>query len=138
MSSCTSWPCFQGWSGGVCQAAGIIIDVQVARVGTWQPGSPHGSRMGYLQWLISCGLLRLDPGAWGEHLTSQLPWETAWLLVICGSPVYLVVAEFSNCVLWPIMIELMVVLLTFFFVVSVVPLVGSWCYSRELVSNLMK
>ena len=24
-----------------------------------------------------------------------------------------------------------------FFVVSMVPLVGSWCYSREMVSNLM-
>ena len=33
----------------------------------------------------------------------------------CVSPVYLVVNEFSSCVIWPLMIGLMVVLLTFFF-----------------------
>ena len=32
----------------------------------------------------------------------------------CISPVYLVVDEFSSCVIWPLMIGLMVVLLTFF------------------------
>ena len=32
-------------------------------------------------------------------------------LVICGSPVYLMVAEFSNCILWPLTIGLMVILL---------------------------
>ena len=32
----------------------------------------------------------------------------------CVSPVYLVVDEFSPCVLWSLMIGLMVVLLTFF------------------------
>ena len=36
------------------------------------------------------------------------------LLVTYGSPVYLVVDELRPCVLWPLMIELMVVLLTFF------------------------
>ena len=51
---------------------------------------------------------------WWEHVTSQLPWAAAWLLVTCGSPACLVVAEFSTCVLWPLMIGLMVVLLTFF------------------------
>ena len=40
----------------------------------------------------------------GKHLTSQLPWLAAWLLVTIGSPVYLVVAEFSTCFLWPLTI----------------------------------
>ena len=44
-------------------------------------GSPDGSITGYLPWLISCRLLQLNPGAWGEHLTSQLTWAAAWLLV---------------------------------------------------------
>ena len=35
------------------------------------------------------------------------------LLVTCGSPVYLVVDDFSPCALWSLMIGLMVVLLTF-------------------------
>ena len=43
----------------------------------------------------------LKPGAWGEHLTSQLLWEAAWLLVICSSAVYLVVDDLRPCcVLW--------------------------------------
>ena len=29
------------------------------------PGSPHGSRMGYVPWIISCTLLQLNPGAQG-------------------------------------------------------------------------
>ena len=36
--------------------------------------------------------------------------DLRWKLVTCGRPVYLVVAEFSNCVLWPITIWLMVIL----------------------------
>ena len=51
--------------------------VWAPRAETWRPGSLHGSRMGYLPWLISCGLLRLNPGARGEHLTSLFPWVTA-------------------------------------------------------------
>ena len=43
----------------------------------------------YFRW---CWLLQLNPRAWGEHLTSQLSWAAAWLLVTCGSPVHLVVA----------------------------------------------
>ena len=35
-------------------------------------------------------LFRLNPGAWGEHLTSQLSWVAAWILVTCVCPVYLV------------------------------------------------
>ena len=84
----------------------------------------------------SCGLLRLISRAWGEHLTSQLSWAAAWLLVTCISPIYLVVDEFSPCVLWPLMIGLMVVMLTFFHMVSMVLLTGSWRYSREWVWNL--
>ena len=85
----------------------------------------------------TCRLLWLNPRAWGKDLTSQLPWAAVWLLVTFGSPVYIVVAdEFSTCLLWPLVIGIMVVLLTFFFHVNVVPLVGSWCYSREWVWNL--
>ena len=74
---------------------------------------------------IQCGLLRLNPGAWGEHLISQLSWSAACLLVTCIIPVYLVVDEFSPCVLWPLMIGLMVVMLTFFHMVSMILLIGS-------------
>ena len=35
-------------------------------------------------------MLRLNPGAWGELLTSQLSWVAAWLLVTRVCPVYLV------------------------------------------------
>ena len=65
-------------------------DVWIARTGTWQPESPHGSRMGYLPWLKSCWLLQLNHGAWGEDLTSQLSWVAAWLLVTGVCPVCLV------------------------------------------------
>ena len=64
----------------------------------------------------------------------RLPWTAVWLLVICGTPVYLVVAEFSPCVTpydWANGGSVDV-----FFMVSMVPLVGSWCYSREWVWNL--
>ena len=37
-----------------------------------------------------CWLLRLNPRAWGEDLTSQLSWVAAWLLVTRVCPVYLV------------------------------------------------
>ena len=84
----------------------------------------------------SCRLLQLNPGGWGEHLTDQLPWAAAWLLVTCLSPVYLVVNEFSPCVLWPLMIALMVVLLTFFPLVSMVLVIRSWCYCKEWAWNL--
>ena len=47
-------------------------------------------------------------------ITSQLSWEAAWLLVKCGSPVYLVVDELRPCALWLLMIGLIVVPLTFF------------------------
>ena len=65
----------------------------------------------------SCGLLWLNPGEQGENLTSRLSWAAAWLLVTRVCHVYLV-DEFSPCVLWPVMIGLMVVLLTFFWMVS--------------------
>ena len=83
-----------------------------------------------------CGLLWLNPGARGEHLTGQLTWAAAWLLVTRICPVYLL-DEFSHCVLWPLMIEIMVVL----FDVSLdgeygFTSMGSWCYSRGLVWNL--
>ena len=54
------------------------------------------------------GLLRLNLGAWGD-LSSKLTWAAAWLLVMRICPAYLV-DEFSPCVLWPLMIELMMVL----------------------------
>ena len=71
-----------------------------------------------------------------KHLTSQLSWAATWLLVICGNPVYLVLDELRPCVLRSLMIGLMVVLLTFFDMMSMVLLRGSWCYSREWVWNL--
>ena len=74
---------------------------------------------------ILCGLLRLNPGAWGEHLTSQLSWATAWLLVTCANSVYLVVDEFSPCVLRSLMIGLMVLVLIFVHMVSMILLIGS-------------
>ena len=39
---------------------------------------------------ILCLLLLLNPGARGEHLTSQLSWVAAWLLVTCFCLFYLV------------------------------------------------
>ena len=69
--------------------------------------------------ILFCGLLPLNRRAWGEHLTSQLSWVASCLLVARVCPVYLVV-EFSPCVLRPLMIGLIVVLLTFFWMVSMV------------------
>lgn len=46
-----------------------------------------------------------------EH---ELSWAFARLLVICVSPDYQVVDEFSPCVLWPFMTGLMAVPQTFF------------------------
>ena len=86
---------------------------------------------------IEADCSRLKPRAGGEHLTSQLSWAAAWLLVTCGSPVYLVVDELSPCVLWPLMIRLAgSVFFLFFLTWWVVLLIGSWCYSREWVWNL--
>ena len=84
---------------------------------------------------LFCGLLWLNPGAWGEHLTSGLSWEAAWLLVTCVSPVYLIVDEFSLCVLWPL--DWVNCWLRWrFHMVSMVLLIGSWWYCREWVWNL--
>ena len=63
---------------------------------------------------IEADYSRLKPGAQQEHLISQPSLEAAWLLVTCGSPVYLVVDELRPYVLWPLMTGPMVVLLTFF------------------------
>ena len=52
--------------------------------------SSHKSRMGYLPWLMLCWLLRVNLGAWREHLTSQLSWVATWLLATRVFPVYLV------------------------------------------------
>ena len=68
---------------------------------------------------IICGLLQLYPGARREDLSSQLFLTAVWLLVTCVCPVCLV-DEFSPCVLWPLIIELMLVLLTFFWMVIMV------------------
>ena len=51
---------------------------------------------------------------WNSRSQTDLRWKLCilrWKLVICGSCVYLVVAEFSTCVLWPRTIGLMVILL---------------------------
>ena len=54
----------------------------------------------------------------------------------CVSPVYLIVYEFSPCFTWTLMIGLLMVLLTFFHIMSLFLLKGSWCYSREWLWNL--
>ena len=55
---------------------------------------------------IEADCSRLKPGAQREHLISQPSLEAAWLLVTCGSPVYLVVDELRPCVLSHLMIVL--------------------------------
>ena len=54
----------------------------------WQ--TPHGKTV-WMIWVKRClsRLLRLNPGAWGEYLTSQLLWVAAWLLVTRICHVYL-------------------------------------------------
>ena len=94
MGSCVSWPCYQGRSGGGYGATRITICVQLAREATWWPRSSHKSRIGFPQWLMSCWLLQLNPGARGNHLNSQIPWVSAWLLVTRVCPVYLVKESF--------------------------------------------
>ena len=64
---------FWGWTHWETE-----LGVKAAGAGTWWPGSPHGSRMGYLPCLVSCRLLQLNAGAQGEHLTSQLSWAAAY------------------------------------------------------------
>ena len=49
---------------------------------------------------------RRKPGARGKHLTNQLSWAAASLLVTCSSSVYLVVDELRPYVLWSLMIGL--------------------------------
>ena len=90
MGSCIAWRCFQGRSGGGYGTTGIAISMQLARAGTWLPRSSHKSRMGYLPWLMSCWLLRLNSGLRREHPTSELSWVATWLLVTRVFPVYLV------------------------------------------------
>ena len=63
-------------------ATWIAICVQLARAGTWRPRNSHKSRTGYLPWLMSCWLLRLNSRVLREHLTSQLSWVAARLLLI--------------------------------------------------------
>ena len=109
--------------------------------GKRRPGIPYGSRMGWLSLLISWGLLRLNPRMWMEHLTSQLSWTAAWLLLTCGNPAYLVVDELWPCVLWLLIIVLMEVLLTIFwhreygFTYRELMLSGEWVWGlRKKVS----
>ena len=63
--------------------------------------------MGYLPWLISRGLLRLNPMR--EHLITELSLAAASVLVACSGPVSLVVDVLSPSVLC--MIALMAILL---------------------------
>ena len=87
----------------------------------------------------ACGLFQLNPEARGEYLTSRLSWPATWLLVTRVYPTYLV-DELRPCVLRPLIIGLMVVLLTFFFLNGEYGFtsMGSWCYSTEWVWNLKK
>ena len=72
----------QGYVDGLLRLGGELCVkgtwVWAARARTWQAGSPHGSRLSYLPWLISCELFRLNPGAWGMSPTRQ-----NFLLVTC-------------------------------------------------------
>ena len=62
---------------------------------------------------LSCKLLQLNPGAWGEHLTNQLSWVAAWLLVTCFvCPIYLVHEESRRSMVS--LIRRMMVLLVYF------------------------
>ena len=54
----------------------------------------------YLWW---CWLLRLDPGAQGEHLTSQYSWVATWLLVTRVCLVYLMEERcYFRVIYWPL------------------------------------
>ena len=156
-SNQNSWKCGDGWAGSWWRAVVVgwkflvvlrwksVGDaltvtgkaksgVNATRAGTGRPGSPHGRRMGYLPWLILWRLLRQNPRARGEHITSQLSWATAWLLV---KRVYSfhVVDELN--VFKPLMTGLMVVLLMLFLDGEYgFTSMWSWCYSRECVWNL--
>ena len=51
---------------------------------------------------------------WNLWSQTDLRWKLCilrWKLVTCGSPVYLLVAEFSTCVLWSLSIGLTLILL---------------------------
>ena len=51
---------------------------------------------------------------WNSWSQTDLRWKLCilrWKLVTCSSAVYLVIAEFSTCVLWPLTIGLTVILL---------------------------
>ena len=43
--------------------------VWTARARTWRPRSPHGSRLEYVPWLISCGLFCLNTLVWRDAPT---------------------------------------------------------------------
>ena len=61
--------------------------------------------------------IKQDASAKSQVVEGASHWPavmSSCLLVTYGSPVYLVVDELRHCVLWPLIIELMVVLLTFF------------------------
>ena len=102
----------------------------------WFSGRVGGDGRGEGALSIPWGLHRLNAGARGEHLTSQLSWAVTWLLVTGVCPVYSV-AEFSSCVLCCRIIGLMVVLFTFFTWYRFIS-IGSWCYSRGWVWNLRR
>ena len=80
-------------------------------------------------------LLTVKTRSMREHLTSQLSWEAAWLLVTCGSPVYLVIDQLRPCFKVPYDWARWFCW-RFFDMVNLVVLIGSWCYSREWVWNL--
>ena len=86
----------------------------------------------YLRWL-----LWLNPGARGEHLTSQFSWVAAWLLVTHVCFFYLV-EELVLVFYVPLWLGwcIMVVLLMFYLHGEYgYSSVGSYCYSREWLWN---
>ena len=87
-----------------------------------------------------CWLLGLNPGVWGEHLTSQFSWVAVWLLVTGVCHVYLIEELIvSPCVLCPHKIVLMhnggSVDVSFLHGDFGYSSVGSYCYSREWFWN---
>ena len=68
-----------------------------------------------------------------EHLTTQLSWAAVLLLVTCGSLVFQVVGVKSLCSMVPYGCVNGGSVDVFCHMVSMVLLMGSWCYSRKWV-----
>ena len=93
---------------------------------------------------LECWLLRLNPGAVGEHLTSQFSWVAAWLLITRVCPVH--PAEESLLLVFYVPLWLswcvMMVLLTFFCMVSMVLVMwevaaSKFIHNKSLLTSIL-